>query len=140
MSEPDGLLLLKQARALAEEVKRLTAALELTGQPDLAEAEVNAFADMVDARDQMIKAIAILKERAKTAAPHSEPELIKENNALETVITDIMAMDKRHREIMKHIETDARLSLKELKDGQRLNFGYNPYTEADTAGSFNVRQ
>jgi N-dimethylarginine dimethylaminohydrolase len=103
----------EQARNIAAEVLSLTRALTLTGEPELAEAEVSAFAELMDKREPLIEKMLEAKKSAGGG-----------DAALDKIITEIINMDRAHRKTIDHIQNHLRSSIKEIKSGQRLSDVY----------------
>jgi hypothetical protein len=105
--------LITKAHKTAEEILALTQALTFTGEPGLAEQEVEAYAGLIDKREPLIEELRALAESTAVKDP-----------GLDKIITEIIALDKRHREVMDHIHTNVRASIKDVKDGKRLSSVY----------------
>ena len=119
---------LKQAMDIALAVRRVTSSHNFTGEPELAEEEIEAYGSLMEQRAPLIQKLAELKKE------------VGENVELEQIISDIIELDKRHRAVMKHIEGYLRSSLKEMKSGQRLSTGYSHPYEHEPAGTLDARQ
>jgi t-SNARE complex subunit (syntaxin) len=110
-----------QAHALAEEIYQMTSALTLTGQPNRAEPEVDAYAALMDMREPMVaKLTQLLKQNTSLDKDKRQP--------VDNVILKIIELDKEHRRIMEHLRKSVKDSLREARSGQRLNQAYaHPY-------------
>jgi type I site-specific restriction endonuclease len=114
---------LTQAKALAEEILLITSQLKLTGQPAIAEREVDGYAAMVNRRGPMIaKLTQLLKQDT------SGDEALRKQ--VDDVTRKIIELDKEHKRVMEHLRKSVTASLKEARSGQKLNKAYtHPYED-----------
>jgi hypothetical protein len=120
--------------ALADEIQRMTGALTLTGQPDNAEQEIEAFVSLMEKREPMIQHLTGMISEARRNATK------KISNDTKQKINDIITMDRENIRIMEHIKKSVQSSIKEIKSGRRLSNAYTHPLEETTTGSFEAKQ
>ncbi len=108
---------LKQAGTLAEEILRLTSQLKLTGQPNLAEQEVDAFVAFTKTREPMVaKLTQLLKQ--DTSGDKAQRQQV------DGIINKVIELDKEHKRVMEHLRKSVMGSLKDTRSGQKLSQAY----------------
>jgi len=126
---------IKQARELAEEILNMTKALVLTGIKDKAEEEAEAYATLMDEREPLIDELSDLGgqlDEEERSTPEFE-ELVQ-------IIKEITTLDKKNVETVKKMHESAQSSYKEVKQGQRINAGYNPLPSDEASSTINIKQ
>lgn len=117
--------LLRKIRAKAEEILLLTSHLVLTGEVERNEKEVDDYAFLMDKREPLIQHLAVLKERADVLAVEPNDMLCtEEQQAVEKLITDIIALDKKHKAKMLDIMASVKNSIKGINNGKKLSNVY----------------
>ncbi len=112
---------LSQALALAEEVLKISSSLQLTGQPKLAEEEVDAFAALLEKRVPMIEKLNQLLKQDTSGDKDMKRKI-------DEVLSKILECEKEHQRIMAHLKKSVTSSLREARSGQKLNQAYaHPY-------------
>jgi hypothetical protein len=59
---------------------------------------------------------------------------------IKKIITQVTEIDKRHIKFMKGLQKDVRASYKEIKQGQRINAGYNPWPGNEISSTSDMKQ
>jgi len=119
-----------EARAMADEILRMTSALKLTGQPDLMEDEVNGFTALMDERAPKISQLTQLTRNLDG----------EERDAVNAVISAIIELDKEHNRVIQHIMNVVKSSIKDIRGGQKLSNAYaHPY-DSGWSGLLDTKQ
>ena len=102
---------------LAEKIYKMTAALKLTGQPDMAEQEIDAYALLMDKREPLVKELISLTQ-SKGAVDKEDKQITDQ------IMKKIVALDKEHIRVMEHIRGSVMGSMKEVRSSMKLNNAY----------------
>ena len=137
----DKLFYLKKMRVLAEDILTLTSALELTGDPDLIDAEVDKYSALIDEREPLIEELGGLKNKAEnTGAGARAGECKAEKEAVDEICKRILDCDRSHLNIIKRIRESAQSYIKDIKTGRKLNSVYQPVPDGTAAGVVDASQ
>jgi len=118
-----------QALDIANKILQLTADVKLTGQPDLAEAEISAYAALMDEREPLVTQLMALLENEGN-----------KDAVIKKTIKEIIDLDKRHREIVTHIKNLLQASIKDIKNGQTLSNKYGHTADIGYTGLLDAKQ
>ena len=127
--------ILKEADDLVNAILKMTKDLKFTGQKEQEEADVEAYAELMEARDPLISKLLELKkgvDAAMTATPEFE--------AIKKTITDITDLDKTHLAYIKDMYDMVQASHKEVKSGQRIHNAYVDLQPESTSRRFDATQ
>ena len=111
--------ILKEANELTSAILEMTKALVLTGQKEQEEAEVEAYAKLVEEREPLINKLIELK-KGVDAVMASSPEF----EAICQTISEISDLDRGHLDSIESMYDAVQASHKEVKSGQRIHNAY----------------
>jgi len=127
---------IKQAQEIAEKILEMTKELQLTGEKENEEVEVLAYTFLMDERELLVDELTDLRQQIDETETAS-PEFAKVNE----IISEIMALDKKNTEIIGKMREAVQMSYKEIKQGQRIQAGYNAYSNDEASSStINIKQ
>ena len=106
---------LNELRETAEIIYEMTAEMVLTGQPDNAEQEIEAYALLMDKREPLINKLAELLKQTD----------IDNNRDVKHVISKIVTLDKENYRIMEHIRESVKSSMKDARSEKKLYKAYS---------------
>jgi len=126
---------IKQAKEVAEQILQMTKTLVLTGAKNQEEAEVEAYFILMDEREPLVDELSDLREQI-------DDEEKKSNEFAEVVkiISEITELDKKNVKLMEQMRKSVQSSYKEVKQGQRINEGYNPLPGNEVSSTINIKQ
>jgi hypothetical protein len=119
---------------LVKEIYDMTKAVKLTGQPDKAEAEADAYAALMEQRQPLIDSLTRFSAQSPVASGSPEWRAVK------GIIDDIMALDKEHRRIMNYSQEKVKASIKGIRSGIKVNDAYNHFVKASPSGHWDSKQ
>jgi len=125
---------LQQAQSLADKILALTKALVLTGEEEQEEADIEAYAKMVEAREPLIKEMMALRPQIDDAAQETE-----EFAVIVKTIDDIAALDDEHHEFMENVREAVQGALRKVKHGQKVHAGYQALPPDSTSHRFDIK-
>lgn len=107
----------------------------LTGDKEKEEAEAEAYSVLMDEREPLVDELSDLNEQID-----SEERKTAEFAEFAEIISKITALDKRNMAIMEKMCAAVQSSYKEVKQGQRINAGYNPLPGDGVSSIINIKQ
>jgi len=117
---------------LAQKIYKMTAALKMTGQPDLAEREIDAYATLIETREPLLNELLLLIENNR-----GDDNKVKE---VTKILKDIFALDQENIRIAEHMRTSVMGSMKDAKSDRKLKTAYaHPY-ETESSGLLDTKQ
>jgi len=117
---------LKRAKELVDEILELTQKIVLTGEKENAEAEADAFSELIYEREPLIDELTDLRLQIDT-----EEAASLEFEEIKKIIT--------HLAIMEKLRNSAQKSYKGVKQGQRIHAGYNPLQGDEASSKFDIK-
>ena len=127
--------ILKEATELTSSILKMTQALVITGQKAQEEAEVEAYATLMEAREPLINKLVELKKGIDTVMM-SSPEFV----AIKQTIEKISELDKVHLSSIKSMIEVVQASHKDVKTGQRIHNAYVGLPSDSTSHRFDITQ
>lgn len=124
-----------RAKELAEQILEITKSLVLTGIKENAETELEEYINVYDEREPLIEELTDLRQKLD----ENESQLPQFAEIVK-ILSQVTAMDKRNEATMAEMCKGAQASYKEVKQGQRLNAGYNPISGDVISGGFDTKQ
>jgi hypothetical protein len=125
---------LARAEELVDEILEMTKALTLTGDKEQREAEVTAYALLMEEREPLVDELTELRQQIT-----DEEAASAEFTAITETIARITALDKKHVKFMGELRDDTQTSYKEVKLGQRIHAGYNPLPGNEVSSVFDIK-
>jgi len=125
---------LKQTKELVDKILGLTQCLILTGKKENAETESDAYAALIEEREPLIEELTDLRLQIGETEVASD-----EFGEIKKIITQITDLDKKHMAIMEHLRKSVKESYKGVKQGQRIQAGYNPLPGDEVPSKFDVK-
>ncbi|MCL2356662.1 MAG: hypothetical protein FWC70_05825 [Defluviitaleaceae bacterium] len=126
---------LKNAQEIAEQILARAKALVLTGEKDNEEAELEAYMDFLDEHESLVEELSDLRTQLDESE-RSSPEF----EELKKTIIQITAFYKKHLRVFEASHKNAKMSYRDVKQGQRLNAGYNPLPGNEVSSKFDIKQ
>jgi hypothetical protein len=123
------------AKELADEIFEMTKRLVLTGETEKEETEIEAYVTLLEEREPLVDELSDLRQQLsdeELSSPQFE-EIAK-------IVSAITEMDKAHLRFVEHKHKKVQASYKEVKQGQRLNAGYNPVQVDTISSKFDMKQ
>jgi hypothetical protein len=117
-----------QALDIANEIVRLSREIKLTGQPDLAEDEIKAYAELMDTREPLVAQLTSLLMG------------MDDKTFIKKTMTDLLSLDKSNQEIIQHIKTHLQSSIKDINDGQHLHNIYAAHADNGSTGLLDTKK
>ena len=126
---------IKQAEEIARQILEMTNALTLTGEKENEETEIEAYSLLMDEREPLVDELTDLRHQIDDdeAASPEFAQVLK-------IIAQITDLDKKHSESMNLMRDSVQSSYKEVKQGQRINEGYNPLPGNEVSSTINIKQ
>jgi hypothetical protein len=125
----------KKARELANKILKLTESLTLTGESEKEEAEIAAYAQMVDEREPLITQLLALKQNIDEEMANTD-----EFAAVKSTIDYIAELDEGHTEYMENVREAVQGAIKKVKQGQRVHQGYQALPPDSASRRFDTKQ
>jgi len=116
---------------LANEIFNMTAALKMTGQPEFAEQEIDAYAELMETREPLLNELLLLIETNR-----GDDNKVK---TVKKILSDIIAHDRENIRIAEHIKTSVMGSMKDVKSGLKLKNAYSHPYETDSSGLLDAK-
>ena len=128
---------LEQAQDIIDKIYEITSALNYTGggDEDSEEAEMNAYMQMVEAREPLVQALVALQEQLD-ATMRATPEFVE----ITRCIADITDMNASHASYFNEMQDELRKSIKEIKKGRRVHSAYNVDVNYDDASYVDTKK
>ena len=128
LSEVKELLLRRQS--LCKEILAMTEVESFTfgSNPDELEAETTKFANLYGKREDIMSELAAVNEQIGETGfklAGTDSEAVKLLNETESIIKQILELDKRHRSIGTTLFDSIKSSIKRVKDGRNLTLKYS---------------
>jgi len=142
-TETDCFDYLRRAQGAADEIARRTASLYLSGVLEDPGAEIEAFDSLMDARAPLVREMTRFRDQADKAFENIKDaarraDFLAARRALNQRVEEIIAADRRQREIMEQIKEKVTATLREIRGGQKIFGAYAP--EDGEAVFFDVKQ
>ena len=112
--------ILAQAQGIVDEVYRLTAEMNFTGEDEQEDNEIASYAEMVEKREPLVAQLATLREQLTPA-----DRIAAEYTEILRIIADIADMDRTHRSFFEQLRDEVKTSIKGVKQGQQINAAYS---------------
>ena len=126
---------LKQAREYAEKILAMTEALVLSGAPEQEEADIAAYAKLLEDREPLIAKLTELKKNMTEEMTATEEFLeVKE------IIAGTAKLDEEHLEFMEDVREAVLGALRKIKQGQKVHEGYQAPPPESSSHGFDVKQ
>jgi hypothetical protein len=113
----------------------MTASLQLTGQKDLEEQEVGAYAKLMEDREPLVAQLSSLRESLGPDL-RTTPQFAD----IKRLLTDIADMDKEHLIFMGHLRDDMQKAIKDIKSGRKVSAAYGMDSADVGASYFDTKQ
>ncbi|MCL1878188.1 MAG: hypothetical protein FWF80_04975 [Defluviitaleaceae bacterium] len=126
---------LSQAQEIADQILARAKKLVFTGDKEQEETELDAYMEFLDEHASLIDELTDLKLQLD----EDERSSAEFKKIIET-IEEITAIYKKHVRLIEHLHKNAKASYKEVKQGQRLNAGYNPLSTDEVSSKFDFKQ
>jgi len=110
---------LKQAKEIADNILNMTKAVIITGFDDVQEAEVEAYANLMEKREPLVQQLAELKKEID-AAMASSPEF----EEIQQTISRIAEIDNANLTYVERMSEDMKVAMRKIKGGQKVYQGY----------------
>jgi len=124
----------KQAQELANKIYSITKALVLTGDIEHEEAEISAYANMVEAREPLVRKLAALQESIDESARETD-----EFAAVLDTIHDITAINEQHDDFIENMREAVQGAIRKVKHGQKIHAGYQAQTPEPASRRFDTK-
>ena len=126
--------ILTEASKITDEILKLAEAIVLTGSKEQEEAEVEAYATMIEAREPLIAKLLELKKGIDSDM-ESSPDFV----AIQQTIGKISEIDKLHQAVLDNMYEGMQTTHKDIKVGQRVQSAYAEFSP-DAASRFDITQ
>lgn len=126
---------LKAAHEITSAILKMTQSLVFTGEKEKEEAEIEAYATLIEKREPLINKLIELKKGIDSAM-ESSPEFA----VIKQIITDITDLDKAHIAMVEGMHKTVQASHKEVKAGQRIHNAYVDLQPESTSRRFDTIQ
>jgi hypothetical protein len=127
--------ILKAAHEITSAIYKMTGAIVLTGNKAEEEAEIEAYANLMEKREPLVNKLIELKKGIDSAM-ESSPEFA----VIKQTITDITDLDKAHLATVENMYKTVQTSHKEVKAGQRIHNAYVDLQPESTSRRFDTKQ
>jgi uncharacterized protein YpuA (DUF1002 family) len=117
---------------VASTIFDLTSSLNMTGQPDLAEQEINHYSALIDKREPLMDELTVLMEKIKAGSA--------ERQSVEKILRRVNDLDKEHKRVINHIRVHVTASMKDARSGKKLNTAYAHPMEREAFVHFDTKQ
>jgi hypothetical protein len=124
---------LSEAANITNEILQMTRTLVISGVQDAQDAEVEAYAALMEKRKPLIARLNELHMDAEMSASSEFAQLRK-------VIEQITDLDKKHLAYMEQIRADVQKTHKGIKNQQKLMHVYSELPDDTVSRSFDVKQ
>jgi hypothetical protein len=121
----------QEAVEAAEKILELTDTLWLTGDPENVEREVDNYSAMIDEREPLIKKLTELLKNDFSSG---------ERVTINKIISGIIESDKKLASSLDKINNSVKTSIKDIRRGKKINFGYSGLTENESSGLLDAKQ
>ena len=121
------------AKELTEKILEMTKGLSLTGEAEKVEEEVTAYVALIEKREPLVQELLKLDFDEKTRSS-------KEFQSVKQAITDISELDKNHMEFVQEMHETIKDTIKLVKQGQRINKGYQALAQDDVSSRLDIKQ
>jgi len=126
---------LAQAKEIVDKMLARAKKLDFTGEKEHEESELEVYMEFLDEHETLIEELTDLKLQL------DEDELASaEFEGIKSTVAEITELYKMHTGLFEHLQKNARDSYKEVKQGQRINRGYNPLQGDEVSSSFDIKQ
>lgn len=135
--------MIKELYTTADEVFRLTSQLNMIGQPDYAEKEIDSYMSLLDKREPLIQRMSMVKQAIDSVTSDSAANAIMEQKELrlaEEKVAAILALDRRHAEIVINIMDTLKSSMKSIRNEKVLRNVYTHPMENLLSGVLDAKQ
>jgi len=126
--------IIQKAQKLADEILKLTLALELSGADAQEEADIDAYIKMVEAREPLVAELVELKQNIDEVLA-----LTEEYDTVLQTIKMISDKDEEHHDFMENVREAVQGALRKVKHGQKIHQGYQSIPEEATSRRFDTR-
>jgi hypothetical protein len=126
---------LKEAREFAKSILEMTKELEFSGHKDNEEAEIEAYAQVMEKRQPLVDKLMELKQGID-AIMQSSPEF----SEIKLIIGNIADLDKKHHTFLNDIKSSVQQSHKMVKQGQKIHEGYMDLPPDSESRRFDIKQ
>ena len=125
---------LRRAQELANKILKITQSLVLTGKEEQEEAEIAAYAQMVDEREPMIAELLKLKQNIDAELAETDEFAI-----VKQTIETIAQLDEEHQNYMENVREVVQGAIKKVKQGQKIHKGYQDLPPESTSLRFDTK-
>jgi len=126
---------LKEARTFAKAILELTKELEFSGDKENEEAEIEAYAKVMEERQPLVDKLMELKKEIDSVK-QSSPEF----GEIKQIIGSIADLDKKHHTFLNNIKNSVQQSHKIIKQGQKIHEGYMDLPPDSESCRFDIKQ
>jgi len=123
------------AHQLIQDMVQLTAALHITGQKDLEEQEVEAYATLMEQREPLVAQLVGLSGQL-TPADKATVRFAD----MQQMAQDMATMDAAFTSHMQHLQPTMRSTIKDIKQGRQLSAAYAQEPGGYSTGLFDSKQ
>jgi len=126
---------LKEARAFAKSILEMTKELEFSGNKENEEAEIEAYAQVMEKRQPLVDKLMELKKGIDSVMESSS-----EFSEIKLIIGSIADLDKKHHAFLNDIRNSVQQSHKMVKQGQKIHEGYMDLPPDSESCRFDIKQ
>ena len=122
-----------RAKKLTGIILEKTKRLALTGDAEKVEEEVAAYVELIESREPLVKELSKLDFDEQMRSSH-DFKIIKQT------IADIAEIDKQTMELVQEMHETIKDAIKLVKQGQRINKGYQALSPEIVSARFDIKQ